>query len=237
MARFATVAGVSGIGLAVLGVSVPLVVPDQIPDAIRWGLVGFGLTLVLTAWVWSMLNRDGETIGAGGQSTQGSAAHAIGSVGRDVHIYTGGPARPEEREPDPVPTSPWDDPNFRLGSQEPPAPLAPLLPDMTLKEVVERVMERMGPFKDAPDRHEYHRRLNLTIADAIHLHKLKVWARFADFHLKLMSPYSLNNVRVEVGRDRIVTPNEWSKTGGNAHTDVQFLRSEIDAIWPPKGGD
>ena len=49
MGRFVTVSGVSGVGLVILGIAVPLILPEQLPEDIRRVFAAEGTAPVLAA--------------------------------------------------------------------------------------------------------------------------------------------------------------------------------------------
>lgn len=117
MTRFATVGGISGVALTLLGIAVPLVIPMELSGIGRWSLVGAGGVLLLASFVWWMLNKGGEGGGAVTQTTSGPNSPTFGSIG-DHAVITIGSTQPHEprdlpdfRSPPPPTYVTWDDPS------------------------------------------------------------------------------------------------------------------------------
>lgn len=239
-----TVSGATGL----LG-AVGAIWPEQVQSKARLAMTpdhirALGIVLLIAALVYFVLLwllKPGEASASspgGGQATHGHSSPAIHTNYGPITIGSPPPAERQERKQ----TDPSNHARDRRGGGPFVMPLnqatadrmrakANPRPDMALKEVARRVYDTMGPEPDhTKQREEFRRRLNLTIADAIQQHDLHVWARYADFPIKLLDNYSLEHVIVDVAGDCIHVPNEWRT---NTYTDVQFMSSEIDLHLPP----
>jgi hypothetical protein len=82
--------GISGAGMVILGIGVPLVLPETLPDVARWALVGLGAALVLISVICSLINKGGDGAGQSAR-TAGDGSHAM-NAGRDFNYYATPPA-------------------------------------------------------------------------------------------------------------------------------------------------
>jgi hypothetical protein len=106
----------------------------------------------------------------------------------------------------------------------------PPQPDFRFEQVVERVRLKLGASSDsALGRFEYERRLNLEITDRIKLNRLTVWARYANFAVRHITQHELESVVVNSGKLQISISNGWKALD---YSDVQFVKAEIDKVWP-----
>ena len=95
-------------------------------------------------------------------------------------------------------------------------------PDITLKDLAERIAASSGELDSA-------RKINLEVGDKVRLKGLTVWARYADFPLQRLGDLEMRHAIFDVGKGQVSIPNQWRT---NTYTDVQFVKAEIDGLWP-----
>lgn len=98
MAKVATVGGVTGVAFLALGLGLPEMI-ENLPPAVSYGLAAVGLVLLLTAFVWSLLNRGGDGGPPNAQTSHGPNSPVVGSVARDFHYYPPAPLPAARQEP------------------------------------------------------------------------------------------------------------------------------------------
>lgn len=77
----------SGVGLAILGVGVPLTLPQPIPEWLPWTLIAVGLALCVLPWILSWLQGGGNGEGGVVQTSHGRYSPNFSGPVRDVHIH------------------------------------------------------------------------------------------------------------------------------------------------------
>lgn len=112
--------------------------------------------------------------------------------------------------------------------EQPPTVSGQPQPDFSLGDLTKRVTALSSEERDEQGA-ILTRPVSLEIADKIWWHELTVWGRFADFPLKPIEPDRLEHVMVDVANGVIRIPDGRSFL---TYTEVQFVKAEIDKVWP-----
>lgn len=111
-----------------------------------------------------------------------------------------------------------------------PRPPTRLVPDMPLNSVLVRVYQALGGTPDdARMKEKFAQRVDREVMDQIVLHNLAVWGRFGDRAIERLASHSLKKGRFDHKRARLKIPSIDSEM---VYTDLKFIRSEIDEVWP-----
>lgn len=160
----------------------------------------------------------GPIANGGGDNAQ---AFAIGQA-RDVYLNAGARA-PAEPPPEPDPHV-----SRGLGSlYGDPDPE----PDYYLKQVYARLIMRLAPVPEGAEaKKRFFERINLEIADKVHLKKMWVWGRRGTVAAKRIPAATLDNATFDGKEGKLRIPSIDSLNATVYH-DVKFNREQVEAVW------
>lgn len=229
MGKVVTGGGVAAVGFLAVGLGGPALI-EGMSTAVSYGLTAFGFVLLVSVFIWTLLNQGGDQETTTTQASHGHHSPNYGRVEGGVHNYFGHP-QPLPAAPS---TSPWDDPNFDLNNPKTWAePSDAPVPDMELREVCDRLYDSLGgPAQLIAD---FEKRVDLEIKDNVRIRKLHTWGRKkANDGLDDVWSVAWQNGDFSHKKGVLTYRHPDNPTRPIRWTDLRFNRREVDKWLPPK---
>jgi hypothetical protein len=103
-------------------------------------------------------------------------------------------------------------------------------PDISLITVGTRVSQLMGINAGIP---AFERQVNLDIVDKINMYDLTVWGRYGEHAIEALPRNAYRRLTVNFRKGEVYI-NSNQSSGKLTYTHVQFVKSEVDGVWPPR---
>lgn len=248
MGKLATVTGLTGTGLMLVGALLPDVAATW-PEWLRIGLFVLGILLLLAAFVLSARSRnkgesDGGPARAVTQSSSGAGHNVSGPFHGPVTFYPPPPATQDRKSPygsasryDMVKVTaaleqalrphrrPGEAQSSRMSTADP-------RPDLPLAGVLIRVYKKLGPVPtDAERRTAFLQKVDHEIADCVKFNHMHVWGRSGEGRALEDIPLHIwESGAFDHAQKRFSWPPAYSSMC--YLTDLHFNKTEVDRVWP-----